>query len=275
VVASEPWGRLHRVAEGVWALVSSPLEDRTSLCNGGIVAGRSGVVMIEAFGSDQGALWMTEQATRLTGRTPTHVVLTHYHGDHTGGLRGVATSSRAEIWATEVTRDLIAERNPGAPPDIVAAMSVLDHIRPTEIDLGDRTLLVVPRRGHTDSDLTVELSDPRVVFCGDLIWNHMFPNYVDAAPSRLTQAVRLIRAAGADAYVPGHGPLADDEAVDRYIVLLDDVQEAALRAVERGMTAEEAGASYRLPAGMGEWTLFNQSYYARAIAAWMTEMGAG
>ena len=273
VVASEPWGRLERVAEGIWALVSDPLEDRTTLCNGGIVAGRAGVVMIEAFGTDEGARWMAGQATRLTGRAPTHVVLTHYHGDHTGGLRGATASGDPEIWATDVTRDLVLERNPRAPRDIVEGVRVLDRIRPTEIDLGDRALIVVPRRGHTDSDITLELTDPRIVFCGDLIWNHMFPNYVDAAPSRLSQAVRLIRAAGADAYVPGHGPLADDAAVDRYVELLDDVEAAARRAIERGMTAEEAGDSYRLPAGMGEWTLFAQTYYARAIGAWMTELG--
>ena len=45
VDASEPWGRLERISEGIWALVSTPLEDRTTLCNGGIVAGRAGVVV--------------------------------------------------------------------------------------------------------------------------------------------------------------------------------------------------------------------------------------
>ncbi len=59
VVAREPWGRIEEIAGGVWALVSTPLEgDRTTLCNGGIVAGRSGVLVVEAFGSDAGATWM-------------------------------------------------------------------------------------------------------------------------------------------------------------------------------------------------------------------------
>ena len=31
--ASEPWGRLERVAEGIWALVSTPLQDRTTVVN--------------------------------------------------------------------------------------------------------------------------------------------------------------------------------------------------------------------------------------------------
>ena len=68
-----PWGRIERVAEGVWAMVSTPLEDRRTLCNGGIVQGPAGVVMVEAFGSSEGATWMAEQARRLMGRWPDQV----------------------------------------------------------------------------------------------------------------------------------------------------------------------------------------------------------
>lgn len=274
VVATEPWGRLERIAEGVWALVSTPLEDRTTLCNGGIVAGRAGVALIESFGSDEGARWMAQQAERLTGRPPTHVVLTHYHGDHTGGLRGAVPGDDVDVLATATTRDLTRDRNQGAPADLLGRAELLDARRPSELDLGDRSLLVVPRRGHTDSDVTIELSEPSVVFCGDLVWNGMFPNYVDAMPSRLSQNVRLMRALGAGTYVPGHGPLADQAALDAYIGLLDDVEAAARSALERGMSAEDAGAEYRLPSGLEDWTLFNPSYFARALGAWMRELGA-
>ena len=274
MVASEPWGRIERIADGVWALVSTPLEDRTTLCNGGIIAGRSGVVVVEAFGSDAGARWMAEQARRLTGRYPTHVVLTHHHGDHTAGLRGSKELGAPALLATPVTRDY-ARDNRNAPNEILNRATPLDTIRPTEVDLGDRSLILVPRRGHTDSDVTIEITDPSVVFCGDLVWNDMFPNYVDATPSRLTQAVRLIRAGDADTYVPGHGPLADREALDRYIDLLDHVEAAADRAIEGGMSAEEAGDKYWLPPGLEKWHLFGPDYFARAIGAWMAEKGAG
>lgn len=272
VVAREPWGRLERVAEGVWALVSTPLEDRTTLCNGGIVAGRAGVLVVEGFGSDQGARWMAAMAEDLTGRPPTHVVLTHYHGDHTGGLRGAAGAGDPEILATPVTRDLVVERNQDAPVEVLEAVRPLDTRRPTEIDLGDRSVVVVPRRGHTPSDVSLEVQDPSVVFCGDLVWNGMFPNYMDAAPSRLGMAVRLLRARGPRVWVPGHGPLADAADMDRYLALLDDVEEAARRAVEEGLTAEEAGAAYSVPDSLGEWMLFNPRYFETAIGAWMEEL---
>jgi len=274
VVADEPWGRLEQIAEGVWAMISTPLTgDRTTLCNGGIIAGRSGVLVVESFGSDAGAEWVGEQARRLTGRAPTHVVVTHYHGDHTGGLRGASAEADVVLLATPVTRDLTRERGQDPPVDILDAARPLDMRRPTEIDLGGRSVIVVPRRGHTPSDVSVEVSDPSVVFCGDLVWNDMFPNYVDAIPSRLSMDVRLLQSLDASVYVPGHGPLADGAAVQRYVALLDDVEAVARRALEKGATAQEAGAEYRIPPELGEWVLFNPRYFERAIGAWMEELG--
>lgn len=273
VVAREPWARIEAVADGVWAVISTPLEHRATLCNGGIVAGRAGVLVIESFSSWEGARWVLDQAQELSGAPPTHVALTHYHGDHTGGLEAVETAETL-VYATGVTRDLVRERNRGAPANVLDGVQILDGRRPAEIDLGDRSVLVVPRRGHTDSDVSFELSDPSLVFCGDLVWNAMFPNYVDATPSRLSMNVRLMRELRAETYVPGHGPLADAAAMDRYMDLLEDVEAAARRAVERGLSAEEAGTEYRIPERLGEWTLFNPGYFGRAIGAWMTELTA-
>ena len=274
VVAQEPWGRLEAVAEGVWALVSTPLQDRTTLCNGGIIAGANGVAVVESFASDAGAQWMTQQARALTGRWPTHVVVTHYHSDHSGGIRGAAEDG-AEIVTSPVTRGLIEERNSDPPADVLVDARLIQGQRGWEFDLGGRSIHVVPRRGHTPSDLTVQIYDPDVIFCGDLVWNGMFPNYIDATPSRLSGAVRMLRAMGAATYVPGHGALAAAADMARYVDLLDDVEAAARRAVEVGMSAEEAGAAYAIPQALGEWMLFNPRYFERAIGTWMTELASG
>ena len=203
------------------------------------------------------------------------MVVTHYHSDHTTGLRGSFETDGVELLSTAVTRDEVRDRNQNPPTGILAGAELLDGRRPSEIDLGDRSVVVVPRDGHTDSDVSLEISDPRVIFTGDLLWNRMFPNYVDAIPTRLTENVRLLRQSGADTYVPGHGPLADVADMDRYMGLLDDVEAAARKAMAAGQSAEEAGAAYKLPTGLEDWTLFNPGYFARAIGAWMKELGAG
>jgi glyoxylase-like metal-dependent hydrolase (beta-lactamase superfamily II) len=272
-VAMEPWGRLERVAEGVWAMVSTPLTgDRTTLCNGGIVAGRDGVLLVEAFASDAGAKWMAAQALALTGRAPTHVLLTHYPSDHTGGIRGALEGGATRMHATEATRALTGERNAGAPIELLRDATLVNGKDTTTVDLGGRTVSLLPLVGHTASDVAVRVEEEQVVFCGDLVWNGMFPNYVDAVPSQLSRSVRALRDLRGATYVPGHGTVATPAEIERYLTLLDSVEQAARRAMERGMTAEAAGAEYRIPAELGEWVLFNPRYFERAIGAWMKEL---
>ena len=215
VVRQEPWGRVEQVAEGVWAIISAPLEDRTTLCNGGFIAGRNGVLAVEAFASTRGSQWAAEQARALTGRWPTHVILSHYHGDHSSGVAGyVSDTDHPAIHATVETRNRVLEtdrrRDTGADPErsrVLAGAQIIDPDRETELDLGGRRVRIVPRVGHTSSDVTVELEDPSVVFCGDLVWNGMFPNYVDAIPSQLSKSVRDLIRSRETVYVPGHGRL--------------------------------------------------------------------
>lgn len=281
VVQEVPWGRLEEVAEGVWALVSTPLRDRTTLCNGGIVSGNAGVLMVEAFGSPEGATWMARQARALTGRWPDQVLLTHFHGDHTGGLPGVSgeeggqPSVRATATTRELTRWTARTREDAALLGALDGVTLIPGVEPGEMDLGGRVVEVLPREGHTASDVTVELRDPPVVFCGDLVWNRFFPNYVDAVPSLLTPSVRALRREGGPVYVPGHGPLADAGDLDLYLSLLELVEAHARSAVDRGLSAREAAGEFALPEPLRDWYFFSDQYAERALGAWMAELRMG
>lgn len=282
VVALEPWGRIERLAEGAWALVSTPLaggeQAMRTFSNGGIVAGRDGVLVVEGLATEEGAGWLAEKARELTGRGPDWVVLTHVHGDHSAGLSGYEPA-RPLYLSTAATRGELARRA-AARGETSPAASILEGERvrlvdrsETTLDLGGRRVRIVPRSGHTRSDLAVVVDDPRLVWCGDLIWNGLFPNYVDATPSDLSRHVRELLAEPAEHWVPGHGDLADRAAVALYLALLDDVEAAARRALEAGTLAAEAARSYRPPEALGEWVLFSPRYYEVAFSAWERELG--
>ncbi|NIN72429.1 MAG: MBL fold metallo-hydrolase [Gemmatimonadetes bacterium] len=280
IVAQEPFARLEEIGEGLFALISTPLGgDYTTVSNGGIIVGGDGVLVVEGFMSSEGARWLAEKARELSGRWPTHAVITHYHSDHSRGLDGYYSEGGGpDAHATPVTRELVLTRR-GEPADdrtqrLWADVTLLDEEEPSLIDLGGRTVAVVPRSGHTPSDVTIELTEGSTAWCGDLVWNGMFPNYVDATPTILSEAVRAIRSGAWSTYVPGHGPLADGADMEKYVAVLDDIEDAARRAFEDGASAEEAGAGYEIPAELGEWTLFNPQYFQRAIGAWMRELDA-
>ncbi len=289
--AEEAFGRLEEIGGGLFAFISTPLGgDYTTVSNGGIIAGRSGVLVVEAFQTTEGAEWMAQQARRLTGRWPTHVLITHYHGDHSGGVEGYFQGSQSpedvgpdrspgsegpQLMATTTTRELATGRLPDDAPETLrrrwADVVMVRSEEASSLDLGGRQVRLVPRYGHTASDVSVELPDEEVTWCGDLVWNGMFPNYMDAVPSRLSKAVRALHADQRFLYVPGHGPLANTSDMMRYISVIDGLEETARTAVREGWTAEEAGSRHRIPLNLGEWTLFNPSYFQRAVEAWMQE----
>lgn len=282
VVAREPFGNLEKIADGVWAFVSTPLNgDRTTVSNGGIIAGRNAVLAIEGFQTPAGAQWLAGKARELTGRWPTHVALTHYHSDHANGVAGYfGGDDHPVLRSTERTRDLVVERNTPADAARVAAVKEAVLLSPadsTTLDLGGKTVRVTPRSGHTDSDISLELEAPSIVFCGDLLWNAMFPNFVDALPTKLATSVHALRRQPDTIYVPGHGALARNADYDRYIAMLDEVERAARKANAAGISAADAAKTFALPESLGQWALFNpasKAFYQRAIEAWFKELKA-
>ena len=281
LAADEPWGRLEEVGSGLWALISTPQTgDFTTISNGGIVAGRRGVLIYEGTGSNEGARWMAEQARMLAGRGPTHVVISHHHGDHTAGVGGFAPPEDApSLRVTAATRDRVAAGiDAAAEPDrarLWADADLIDVDRPTEIDLGDRTVVVRPYLGHTASDVTLDLPEDDVTWCGDLVWNGWFPNYTDARPTRLSETVRAIQGDGRKTYVPGHGPLSGASEMATYVSVIDHVEAAGRAAFAAGMSAEDAAAAYALPDAVSDWVIFNPQFFERAMRAWIRELGEG
>jgi glyoxylase-like metal-dependent hydrolase (beta-lactamase superfamily II) len=277
VVAAEPFGRLEAVGANVWALVSTPLGgDFTTVSNGGIIAGNDGVLVFEGLMRPAGATWLAQRAKDLTGKWPTHLLLSHYHSDHVNGLAGYGDGG--PMPAIHVTPDTKARSERNQPADearnrALGSVLTIDPAAEAKLDLGGRVVRITPRAGHTASDVVVTVDDPAIVFCGDLVWNGMFPNYVDCVPSLLAKTVRELRGPDSLLYVPGHGPLGKKADLDRYLSVLDEVERAARAAKAKGVTAAEAGGSYTLPASLGEWTLFNKRFMETAFSAWYRELG--
>jgi glyoxylase-like metal-dependent hydrolase (beta-lactamase superfamily II) len=276
VVVEQPWGRIEQIADGVWALVSTPLAGgenaMRTFSNGGIVAGKSGVLIVEGFGSGDGARWVAEQARALAGRAPTHVVVTHYHGDHSAGLLGYRDGSAGPTYVTTATtRERLRSRGP-AMSDALATAQLVEEGAATSVDLGGRHVVISPRAGHTSSDLTIMVDDPAVLFGGDLLWNRHFPNYMDAIPSVLSREVRAMSSQRDVHRVPGHGAIFAGDDLTHYLGILDAVEDAARKARAVGTPASDAAKTFKLPVSLGEWTLFGGNYFEVALRAWEREL---
>jgi glyoxylase-like metal-dependent hydrolase (beta-lactamase superfamily II) len=271
---------LERIADRVWAVVSTPLDgNNTTLSNGGLIAGDKEVLAIEGFASLAGGAWLCEAAKQLIGRYPTYVVLTHFHNDHSSGLPAYQHGNEPlRIVSTPATRRLLVDREVSAPPReimrkvLLPDFMVLDSTAPLRIELGGRVVTIHSHSGHTPSDLTVEIHDPHVIWAGDLLWNGIFPNYVDAIPTRLSQSVRDVLKAPEAICVPGHGTIARAVDFKDYLNLIDYVGEFAKRMIANGVPAAKAAETFQLPESLQKWALFSKNYPTVALTAWEREM---
>ena len=290
LVAESPFAGIMEIGDGLFAVISTPLDAEgrfthpQSLCNGGLIVGDDRVLSVDAYYTPEGAAWVDEQAQRLFGRRVTDVICTHLHLDHTGGLAGFQNGAEGpEIYMTATTWALMVEQYSRgrpvegtpftAPPARLVGPTrmIEDESTPVSIDLGGRSVTVLPLAGHTPSDLAILVDDAPVTYGGDLAWWGLFPNYMDAVPSALGPSVERLMADGSRLMVPGHGSLITTDRMAPYVELIDSVEAAAVDARERGITAAAAAAAYALPAAVADWKFFNPRYPETAIAAWFRE----
>ena len=276
IVDKQKWARIEKIHDGIFAVVSTPFDSRdfTTVCNGGIIVGDKGVLVVEAYMQQQGAKWVTEQTKKVSKRNPTDIVVTHNHGDHSTGHQGFEVDGKApRIWLTDFTKTQAEStfKKQKAKNEFKNVKN-LSADKPSTVDLGNRKVKIVPRAGHTQSDVTIEVADPRVIFCGDLFFNRMFPNYLDATPSKLNQFTKAMSAEKDVTFVPGHGPVSSQADLKKYVDFLGYVEDKARTSFKKGITSADASKEFKLPKSLDEWLIWSPQVVKRAYDAWYKEL---
>jgi len=290
VIDTQPFGSLQEIGDGVWAVISTPVDAQgqfqtATLSNGGLIMGDDKVVAFDAYFQPAGAAWLSEHAKKLTGRYPTHVIVSHLHADHSGGLAGFQRGAEGpEILMTEATRKLIFDsygpgpkrenQEFGRPPiRLMGPTQVLhDESKPIKMDLGGRSITIDPLAGHTPSDLAVHVDDQPIIFASDLVWDGFFPNYVNGVPSKLVPSVKRLFADGEKTVVSGHGGFGKAKDMGAYVELLEAIDAQAQAAHASGISADEGGKAFKSPEASKDWIRFNPRYPEIAFQAWYREL---
>lgn len=164
------------------------------------------------------------------GRGPVHLLLTHWHDDHTGAAADVARATGATVYAGQADAPFVRDGRPGPWAEITAAeRPIWDVVSPgitqpppcrvdVELDDGDTIdgigAVVVAVPGHTDGSVALHLPDAGVLFTGDVAAESdgqvvLGPFNTDRARAR--ESFRRFAGLSADTVCFGHGrPLRDD-----------------------------------------------------------------
>jgi len=265
---------LKQLAPGVYAAIDGP-EHRAG-SNAGFVIGDDGVLVVDAFFTEEAAKALVAEIRRLTPKPIRYVVNTHYHADHTGGdqvlrdagaiiiahrnVRGWVRTNNVNLFGDRITPELKARIEALPLPDVTTDKDLT-------VWLGSRKVVVRTVLGHTGGDLVVAVPDAKVLFAGDMLWRKVPPNLIDGSVEewQATDAELLgMPGAALTRFVPGHGDVADVKDVAEFRAYLLDVR----RLVGDGRTAglkDEAlvqAVAPKLRTLYPDWTISD-----RAIAA--------
>jgi len=237
--------------EGKFEYTKTEVKGAISMLSGSggniaVLASEQGLLVVDnGFDKNKFAL---DEALAEFGETPTFILNTHWHGDHTGGNESLGD---AIIVAHENVRTRLAkgvaekEIKPAKP----AALPDVTYKEGTTIHFGDQTVSAVHFPvGHTDGDTVVFFEPAHVVHLGDLMFAGYFP-YIDPSSggsvAGYTKNVAAIIELIDDKtiVIPGHGNITNREGLQRFYDMIVETSATIKSMKEAGKTLEDATAT--------------------------------
>jgi cyclase len=184
---------------------------------------------------------------KITNKPIRFLINTHLHGDHTGGNENFAKLG-ALIFSRDQMRQRLERPNPkadGTPgkPAPSLALPVVTYDGPVSIHVDGEDVRLLPvRNAHTDGDTLISFTNHDILAVGDYYRGIGYP-YVDLKSGGSLAGIldglgaTIGRAGPNTKIIPGHGPVADRNAViaQRDLILAVRDKVAALLAQNKSM----------------------------------------
>lgn len=267
---------MHDIGNGLWAYLQP--DGSWGWSNAGLIADGDRTLLVDTLFDLKLTAEMLADMRRAVPASA-HIgtlVNTHANGDHTFGNQLV---EGAEIIASSGTKDEMHEGDPARFHGVMANAHQLgrgaqffaelfkpfdftgitikqpDRTFSGQIDLnvGDKKVqLIEVGPAHTKGDTLVLVPEEKVVFTGDILFNEGTPIAWAGPVSNWIRACDRILAMDVDVVVPGHGPIADKQAVRNMRAYLEFVTDEARQRYDKGMSAREAAFDIAL-GRFAEW----------------------
>jgi glyoxylase-like metal-dependent hydrolase (beta-lactamase superfamily II) len=194
----------------------------------------------------------------------THVILTHAHWDHVGGLAALTAPGTRVIAQARFAEELRIVNETGVPfryffggearrrYDVVPGQLVAAR---ETLTVGGTEFVFYPVRGGETADaLLIHLPGPGLLFVGDVFMPYLgAPFLPEGSAEGLFETITLIRSLNPRTLIHGHPPLTDLFTVDAlpgFEAALRDVYERTLAAIGDSRTVAEMLQQNWLPSSL-------------------------
>jgi glyoxylase-like metal-dependent hydrolase (beta-lactamase superfamily II) len=230
--------------------------------NIGVSAGTDGILIVDdQFEPLAGKI--LEALAKLGSGKPRFILNTHWHFDHAGGNK--VFGATGTIVAHDNVRKRLAAGSEApfkVPPAAKEALPIITFEQGVNLHFnGEEIKAVHLGPGHTDGDSVIHFTKSNVIHMGDLFFNGMFPfidlgsgGTVEGYVANVAKVLQMLPA-GAK-IIPGHGPLADRVALEKFLAMLKATSQTVRAAKQAGKTLDQVKA-----AGLGkEWDAWSWDF---------------
>lgn len=184
-----------------------------------------------------------------------YAAITHYHGDHTGGIGpfvkdGVTVVSHPNVKNRLAAGTTNALTGAKTPPAAEGALPTQTYTDKTTLTVKGRTAQVLHQPlAHTDGDSAIYFADANVLATGDIVSiGNRYPNIDVANGGNIKGMISAV-----DNYiklsndqtkvVPGHGTVMSKADLVAYRAMLSTAQDRVAKLIAEGKTEDEAVAA--------------------------------
>lgn len=243
---------LQEVAPSAWVMILSISEPEGGGPNSGFIVAGDEVIVIDSLISLGAARELLSQIKDLTGKKPTFLINTHSHGDHVNGNQVFAPP--AKIIAHENVREVLlreghsiiertAQMRPALAEDLKEARIVAPAItyrNRMTFYFGGRTIeLIHPGKAHSAGDTMVYLPEDKILYAGDLLFNHIFPPIFGDSAGWIN-ALEQMEKMDIKTVVPGHGFVCTKQEITDLKNFLIELSKQVKEYCERQTSKEKA-----------------------------------
>jgi glyoxylase-like metal-dependent hydrolase (beta-lactamase superfamily II) len=208
---------------------------------------------------DSSAATASSRLRETLGKLDTHplklLINTHWHYDHTDGNAALHDDAGAFIIAQENTRKRLSTPQevrffhlqlPAAPNSALPQQTFKN--REKLFFNNDELDLVYMPAAHTDTDIYIHFVNGNVIHTGDIFFNGFYP-FLDAGTGGTIRGMIhgaeacLAVADDKTKIVPGHGPLGDKAALQKYRDMMATIADRVEKLKTSGQTLEQAIAA--------------------------------
>jgi glyoxylase-like metal-dependent hydrolase (beta-lactamase superfamily II) len=215
-----------------------------------VLHGADGIVLVDNF--IQGAWPGLETTLKAIGGSINYGIDTHWHFDHADNNESVRKAGGTIVaHANTKTRlaeahDILGMHFDPAPADALPTVTFKDSHQLKAN--GEDVVLQAIAPAHTDTDVLVLYNKANVVHMGDLFFNGAYP-FIDVSTGgsiggMIDASQRALGIVDANTkIVPGHGPLGDRAALQRYLSVLTKSRDAIGKLKASGKSLADTQAA--------------------------------